>query len=53
MKLAPVVVATLVWYAIFAGLGPDFFGVPPALVIILIIVPLALGGFSLVRRFGQ
>ena len=53
MNLAPVVLATLVWYAIFAGLGPEFFGVPPALAIVLIVVPLALGGFSLVRRFGQ
>ena len=53
MNLAPVVVATLVWYAVFAGLGPEFFGVPPALVIILIVVPLALGGLTLVRRFGQ
>ena len=53
MNLAPVVLATLVWYAVFAGLGPEFFGVPPALVITLIVVPLALGGFSLVRRFGQ
>ena len=53
MNLAPVVLATLVWYAVFAGLGPEFFGVPPALVIILIVVPLALGGLSLVRRFGQ
>ena len=53
MRLAPVVVATLVWYTVFAGLGLEFFGVPAALVAILVIIPLALGGYGLVRRFAQ
>ena len=53
MRLAPVVLATLVWYVIFAGLGLEFFGVPAPLVMVLVIAPLALGSYSLIRRFGH
>ena len=47
-----VVVAALLWYIIFAGLGLQFFGVPQALVIVLVAVPFILAALTLIRRFA-
>ena len=53
LNTSTVIVAALAFLLIFAGLGLEFFGVPPPLVIVIVVVPFALAGFSLIRKFAQ
>ena len=53
LNTSTVIVAALAFLLIFAGLGLEFFGVPPPLVIVIVVVPFALAGFSLMRKFAQ
>ena len=53
LNTSTVIVAALAFLLIFAGLGLEFFGVPPPLVIVIVVIPFALAGFSLMRKFAQ
>ena len=53
LNTSTVIVAALAFLLIFAGLGLEFFGVPSPLVIVIVVIPFALAGFSLMRKFAQ
>ena len=53
MTLVPLVLGSGVFLTVFGGLGPLLFGVPAALVIVMIATPLALALVLTMRRFAS